>query len=860
LLLVSSLSFLPCSLPPSITAADYIDVWTGGSERVPPLGWNGVAFSTYGLLRSKLPDPPKTTTKKKKKKKKKRGRPAALPPGAIAGAEEEQEEEEEEASAEPLPIPGDSRLGQLLAWLRAGPARGGAAAAAAPLAVFDESHKAANLIGPSGGAPTKTGYAVARLQAELPRAKVLYASATGASEPRQLAYMSRLGLHSTDPVTGESLVDLLRKSGLGALELASTSLKASGHYLQRTLSYEHAEFELVRTAVAPEAGVIYARAALFWTKLWAIARLLPRHAGDKSWTGCFWAAHLRFHRSMLIAAKVPAAVTLANTALDAGECVVLGLQSTGEAATDRAVANAAGAELEDAISAPLEILSALIRKFPVDVAGAPHEAAAEQVLYLAEALMQDWQGQLWARDSLPAGEAPSPAAEAAAAVVVAPAAAPPRAAGAAAPRVAAARARVAELERLLREQEARAAGSGEERGSASPDGRARGRPSDGPERGAPEARPPAQAAAEVVDLTLSDGEAVDMLVVDLVAVCEKCNRDDGVALIDCRDCERGIHRACLAPAGGAEGLTNYLCRTCKGKTPAGAAAAGAARAKAAAPPPLAAPARAAARDLRAQLADALRALRAVEAEDPAAAAAQRRSRAGRQAAGQAGRAPLAVARVAGHRFTVKVRGLADDEGGADDEEDGADAAGPAPRAGWARSPALVRARKLLLRIVKRGMELPPNPLDQLVDMLGGERKVAELTGRRGGVARDADGAARYVQRAGGDVNVQERKAFMDGRKLVAILSDAASTGVSLQADRRAANQRRRVHITLELPWAAAAAVQQMGRSHRCAQICACRCLISLTFRRFIDHSPPSAPPSRLPCAAPTSPRRPSTRS
>ena len=83
------------------------------------------------------------------------------------------------------------------------------------------------MIGPPGGAPTKTGYAVARLQAELPRAKVLYASATGASEPRQLAYMSRLGLHAADPITKESLVDLLRKSGLGALELASTSLKVS---------------------------------------------------------------------------------------------------------------------------------------------------------------------------------------------------------------------------------------------------------------------------------------------------------------------------------------------------------------------------------------------------------------------------------------------------------------------------------------------------------------------------------------------------------------------------------------------------------------------------------------------------------
>jgi len=297
------------------------------------------------------------------------------------------------------------------------------------LIVFDESHKAKNLVPEAGGKPTQVGLKVRELQTVLKHARVVYCSATGASEPRNMGYMVRLGLwgvgHSAFPDFPKFLDAIQGKGGgqtatnntMAALELVAMDMKSQGVYVCRTLSFASAEFSPVEAPLEDPVAKQYVAAAEMWNRVFreflfaedkasaamdifesnqgtncgdtkggdsatesaatkgpsaTTSRGTTAKRGGGLGTGvsmtwrAFWAAHQRFFRHMCMAAKVPCVVKLAKEAIEAGKCVVIGLQSTGEAHTADVVGKIPKGEdfvLDDFVSGPKELLSRLVEQY-----------------------------------------------------------------------------------------------------------------------------------------------------------------------------------------------------------------------------------------------------------------------------------------------------------------------------------------------------------------------------------------------------------------------------------------------------------------------------------------------------------------
>uniref|UniRef100_A0A8C7F5T2 Protein strawberry notch homolog 2 n=1 Tax=Oncorhynchus kisutch TaxID=8019 RepID=A0A8C7F5T2_ONCKI len=206
-----------------------------------------------------------------------------------------------------------TRLKQILDWCKPG---------FDGVIVFDECHKAKN------ATSTKMGKAVLDLQHNLPLARVVYASATGASEPKNMIYMSRLGIwgEGTPFKTFDDFLHAIEKRGVGAMEIVAMDMKVSGMYIARQLSFSGVSFRIEEIGLDDDFKLVYNKAA----KLWAEALAVFMRAADalclvsrKSLWGQFWSSHQRFFKYLCIAAKVRCLVELAKKELKAGKCIVI---------------------------------------------------------------------------------------------------------------------------------------------------------------------------------------------------------------------------------------------------------------------------------------------------------------------------------------------------------------------------------------------------------------------------------------------------------------------------------------------------------------------------------------------------------
>ncbi|GAY22987.1 strawberry notch-like NTP hydrolase domain-containing protein [Sphingobium fuliginis] len=145
------------------------------------------------------------------------------------------------------------------------------------LIVFDEAHAMANAAGGEGSRGkvkgSEQGIAGVRLQNLLPRARVLYASATGASDVNNLAYATRLGLWGPETAFAnrETFVADIRDGGIAAMELVARDLKSLGLYTARALSFAGVEYDILEHCLTEDQITVYDAYAEAWAILWRAA-------------------------------------------------------------------------------------------------------------------------------------------------------------------------------------------------------------------------------------------------------------------------------------------------------------------------------------------------------------------------------------------------------------------------------------------------------------------------------------------------------------------------------------------------------------------------------------------------------------
>jgi|GEM_PF-2237516 len=263
-----------------------------------------------------------------------------------------------------------SRLDQIVDWV--GPDFDGTI-------TFDEAHLAGNAIPIKGkrgtSKPSATALAVVDLQERLPNARVVYASATGATEVHNLAYAARLGLWGpgTPFPTVDSFVTQINKGGVAAMEVVARDMKQMGIYMARSISFDGVEYDKLEHKLSGDQREMYDAAAEAWQNVLAnVNEVIQDHTqGGGRQRGAalaqFWGAHQRFFQQVLTSMQMPTVLKDIETEIKAGKSPVVQIVNTNEAATKRAMSKMEeGDSLDDIDITPREdLIQYLETSFPI---------------------------------------------------------------------------------------------------------------------------------------------------------------------------------------------------------------------------------------------------------------------------------------------------------------------------------------------------------------------------------------------------------------------------------------------------------------------------------------------------------------
>lgn len=255
--------------------------------------------------------------------------------------------------------------------------------------IFDEAHSMQNAGGGSSewgdAEASQQGRAGLRLQHALPDARIVYVSATGATNVHNLAYAQRLGLWGGEDfpfATRGDFISAIENGGVAAMEVLARDLRSMGLYTARSLSYEGVEYDMLVHELTPEQVRIYDAyadafavihnnldAAMKASNVTGDTGTMNRQAKSAA-KSAFESTKQRFFGHLLTSMKTPTLLKAIGQDLDNGHSAVVQIVSTGEALTERRLAEVPTEEWNDLqidITPREYVMDYLRNSFPVQL-------------------------------------------------------------------------------------------------------------------------------------------------------------------------------------------------------------------------------------------------------------------------------------------------------------------------------------------------------------------------------------------------------------------------------------------------------------------------------------------------------------